>query len=128
MLREVARCEHPLYVSPRVAGGLMQPHRPAVPTGMEHHAWTLDPSPDANQQTQDHRRTVLRNIDKDYRRSVRKWADPEATSEDQVEIADGTILEPPGKDGSVPEAPQWPASHHPPPPLLCGIHRARPRK
>ena len=38
---------------------------------------------------------------------------PEAATEDQVKLADGTILEPRREDEIVPEAPQWPASHRP---------------
>ena len=77
--------------------------------------WPLYPPPSADQKIQDCHWATSRNIDNDYRRCARKWADPEAATEDQVKLAAGTILDAPREDAIVPESPQWPASRRPRP-------------
>ena len=80
---------------------------------MEHHDWTPDLPPDADQRMKDYHVAVTRNIDGDYCRSVRQRAEPEAVFGDQVKPADRTNLERHGENEISPGKPQWPAPRRP---------------
>ena len=56
---------------------------------------------------------MLRNITGDYLRNLRRRAKPQATSDEEVKVADGTALDLPGEDETVPETPAWPAPLRP---------------
>ena len=113
VLREVAHCENPLYISRRVAGAHIQLHHVVVSRHMEHRVWTLGLQYHADQKMQDYHQAASRSIDDEHRRLVRLWADPKAATEDEVKLADGTILDPLWWDDTVHEEPQWPAPRRP---------------
>ena len=96
-LREMESCEYPLYVPPRVAGELVQMRYVVAPRRMGRHDWTSGPPPNSDQTMQDGHQALPRIIDNDYGRSVRQRADPEAAADEEVKLADGTILDPPGR-------------------------------
>ena len=108
VLREMAHCEYPPCISPRVAGELIQLNHVVVSRRTQHRDWALDLPPNADRQMRDCRRAALRNIDNNYRRNVCQRADPKAATEGQAKLADGITLEPPGEDEIAPDEPRWP--------------------
>ena len=75
--------------------------------------WPLDLPPNSGKEMQDYHRAVLCNINNDYRRNLRQRAAPQANSNEEVKLADGPALDPPGKDEIIPEAPERPISYRP---------------
>ena len=53
----------------------------------------------------DYCRAAFRNIDNDYRRTVRQRTDPNDIPGDPAKLPDGTPGEPPSEDGIAPAAP-----------------------
>ena len=76
-----------------MAGELIQLRNSVVSRRMEHHGWTFDPHPVAEQQMMDYGRGALRNIDNGYRGSARQLADPEAVPDGPPKLPDGTLVE-----------------------------------
>ena len=98
VLQEVTQSESPVYLTPQTAGGSVQMHQVAVSRRMGRHDWTLDLPPNSDLKMQEYCRAVLYYMSKNYRRNVRRRAAPQATSNEEVKLADGTALAPRGED------------------------------
>ena len=87
-------------------------HHVAASRRIERHRWALHIPPNSDKKMQDCNCAVLCNINKDNRRDLRQRAAPQGISDEEVMLADGTALDPPGDGEIVPEAPEWPVSRH----------------
>ena len=101
------RCKYPVDLTHQTAGGLVQMHQAAVSRPIQRHNWALGPPPNSDLKIQDYHSPVLRSSNSDYRRNLRHWATPWANGNEEVKLADGTALAPPGEDATVLEAPEW---------------------
>ena len=94
VLKEVADCEYPPYITPQMAGELAQVYHMVVYRRMEHRGWTFALPQNSDSKTQAYRIADRCNIQVDRRRKLKQYVAPQANDDEEVTLRDGTVLPP----------------------------------